>query len=86
MVTYRFENGTVVTTAQEFVDFVEQDYQKDLANGVEWEWNTDYAFAAFIHLGLMIQKHGTKKDPMGKCSIYFSKWISNRLHRMVSYC
>ena len=45
---FTFENGTVVTTAQEFVDFVEQDYQKTIADGGEWGWNTDYAFAAYV--------------------------------------
>ena len=45
---FTFENGTVVTTAQEFVDFVEQDYQKTIAEGGEWGWNTDYAFAAYV--------------------------------------
>ena len=44
---FTFENGTVVTTAQEFVDFVEQDYQQTIADGGEWGWNTDYAFAAY---------------------------------------
>ena len=33
---FTFENGTVVTTAQEFVDFVEQDYQQTIADGGEW--------------------------------------------------
>ena len=45
---FTFENGTVVTTAQEFVDFVEQDYQQTIADGGEWGWNTDYAFAAYV--------------------------------------
>jgi len=45
---FTFENGTVVTTAQEFVDFVEQEYQKTIADGREWGWNTDYAFAAYV--------------------------------------
>ena len=34
--SFTFENGTVVTTAQEFVDFVEQDYQETIADGGEW--------------------------------------------------
>ena len=45
---FTFENGTVVTTAQEFVDFVEQEYQETIADGKEWGWNTDYAFAAYL--------------------------------------
>ena len=44
---FTFENGTVVNTAQEFVDFVEQEYQETIAEGKEWGWNTDYAFAAY---------------------------------------
>ena len=42
---YRFYDGTVVTNGEDFVAKVEASYQEDLANGVAWEWNTDYAFA-----------------------------------------
>ena len=34
-------------TPEEFVAKVEQSYQEDLANGVAWEWTTDYAFAVY---------------------------------------
>ena len=44
---YRFFDGTVVTNGEDFVAKVEQSYQEDLANGVPWEWNTDYAFAVY---------------------------------------
>ena len=44
---YRFYDGTVVTNGEDFVAKVEQSYQEDLANGVPWEWNTDYAFAVY---------------------------------------
>ena len=44
---YRFEDGTVVTNGESFVAKVEELYQKDLADGVEWEWNTDYAFSVY---------------------------------------
>ena len=44
---YRFSDGTVATNGEEFVAKVEQSYQEDLANGVAWEWNTDYAFAVY---------------------------------------
>mgnify|MGYP003301805099 FL=1 len=42
---YRFYDGTVVTNGEDFVAKVEASYQEDLANGLAWEWNTDYAFA-----------------------------------------
>ena len=44
---YKFEDGTVVTNGEDFVAKVEESYQNDLANGVAWEWNTDYAFAVY---------------------------------------
>ena len=44
---YRFEDGTVVTNGEDFVAKVEEEYQKDLADGVNWEWNTDYAFSVY---------------------------------------
>tara|TARA_Y100000741_G_scaffold274460_1_gene214418 strand:- start:137 stop:649 length:513 start_codon:yes stop_codon:yes gene_type:complete len=44
---YRFEDGTVVTNGEDFVAKVEELYQKDLADGVAWEWNTDYAFSVY---------------------------------------
>lgn len=42
---YNFEDGTAVTTAQEFVDKIESQYQANLSNGEEWAWNTVYAFS-----------------------------------------
>ena len=44
---YRFYDGTVVTNGEDFVAKVEESYQTDLANGVAWEWTTDYAFAVY---------------------------------------
>ena len=44
---YRFYDGTVATNGEDFVAKVEQSYQEDLANGVAWEWTTDYAFAVY---------------------------------------
>ena len=44
---YRFYDGTIATNGEEFVAKVEQSYQEDLANGVAWEWTTDYAFAVY---------------------------------------
>ena len=44
---YRFEDGTVVTNGEDFVAKVEEQYQKDLADGVAWGWNTDYAFSVY---------------------------------------
>ena len=44
---YRFEDGTVVTNGEDFVAKVEELYQKDLTDGVAWEWNTDYAFSVY---------------------------------------
>ena len=44
---YRFEDGTVVTNGEDFVAKVEEQYQKDLSDGVAWQWNTDYAFSVY---------------------------------------
>ena len=44
---YKFEDGTVVTNGEDFVAKVEESYQNDLANGVAWEWSTDYAFSVY---------------------------------------
>ena len=42
-----FEDGYKASTAQEFVDKVEAEYQKSLEKEEEWGWKTDYAFAAY---------------------------------------
>ena len=42
---YNFEDGTSVSTAQEFVDKIESDYQLSLENNEEWGWKTVYAFS-----------------------------------------
>jgi len=44
---FTFENGTKVSTGQEFVDFIEKEYQEIIADGGEWGWDTVYAFAAY---------------------------------------
>ena len=33
---FTFENGTKVSTGQEFVDFIEKEYQEIIADGGEW--------------------------------------------------
>ena len=42
-----FEDGYKASTAQEFVDKVEAEYQESLEKEEEWGWKTDYAFAAY---------------------------------------
>lgn len=42
---YNFEDGTKVSTAQEFVDKIESEYQENISNGEEWAWKTVYAFS-----------------------------------------
>ena len=42
-----FEDGYTASTAQEFVDKIEAEYQESLEKGEEWGWKTDYAFAAY---------------------------------------
>ena len=42
-----FEDGYKASTAQEFVDKVEAEYQESLKKEEEWGWKTDYAFAAY---------------------------------------
>ena len=42
-----FEDGYTASTAQEFVDKIEAEYQESLEKEEEWGWRTDYAFAAY---------------------------------------
>ena len=42
-----FEDGYTASTAQEFVDKIEAEYQESLEKEEEWGWKTDYAFAAY---------------------------------------
>ena len=42
-----FEDGYKASTAQEFVDKIEAEYQESLEKEEEWGWRTDYAFAAY---------------------------------------
>ena len=42
-----FEDGYTASTAQEFVDKIEAQYQESLEKEEEWGWKTDYAFAAY---------------------------------------
>ena len=42
---YNFEDGTSVSTAQEFVDKIESEYQLSIANQGNWGWRTVYAFS-----------------------------------------
>ena len=42
-----FEDGYTASTAQEFVDKIEAEYQESLEKKEEWGWKTDYAFAAY---------------------------------------
>ena len=45
--TFVFEDGYTASTAQEFVDKIEAEYQESLEKEEEWGWKTDYAFAAY---------------------------------------
>ena len=45
---YNFEDGTTVSTAQEFVDKIESEYQLSVSNQENWGWRTVYAFS--VHL------------------------------------
>lgn len=42
---YNFEDGTSVSTAQEFVDKIESEYQSSVENDEDWGWKTVYAFS-----------------------------------------
>jgi hypothetical protein len=42
---YNFEDGTSVSTAQEFVDKIESEYQSSITNQENWGWRTVYAFS-----------------------------------------
>ena len=43
-----FEDGYTASTAQEFVDKIEAEYQESLEKEEEWGWKTDYAFSAYV--------------------------------------
>ena len=45
--TFVFEDGYTASTAQEFVDKIEAEYQESLEKEEEWGWKTDYAFSAY---------------------------------------
>ena len=36
-----------MSTAQEFVDKIESEYQENISNGEEWAWKTVYAFSVY---------------------------------------
>ena len=42
---YNFEDGTSVSTAHEFVNKIESEYQSSIANQENWGWRTVYAFS-----------------------------------------
>lgn len=42
---FNFEDGTIVSTAQEFVDKIESEYQSSVENDEDWGWKTVYAFS-----------------------------------------
>ncbi len=42
---YNFEDGTSVSTAQDFVDKIESEYQLSVSNQENWGWRTVYAFS-----------------------------------------
>ena len=42
---YNFEDGTSVSTAQEFVNKIESEYQSSITNQENWGWRTVYAFS-----------------------------------------
>mgnify|MGYP001436566960 FL=1 len=42
---YNFEDGTIVSTAQEFVAQIESEYQSSVENDEDWGWKTVYAFS-----------------------------------------
>jgi len=44
---YSFADGTVVTNGDDFVAYIDAEYQQSVESGAEWGWNTDYAFAAY---------------------------------------
>ena len=44
---YNFEDGTAVSTAQEFIDKIESEYQLSIANEGDWGWKTAYAFSVY---------------------------------------
>ena len=44
---FSFADGTVVTNGDDFVSYIDAEYQQAIESGSEWGWNTDYAFAAY---------------------------------------
>ena len=44
---YTFSDGTNVTTAEEFVDKIEESYQQSIEKGQDWGWNVDFAFSVY---------------------------------------
>lgn len=44
---FSFADGTVVTNGDDFVAYIDAEYQQAIESGSEWGWNTDYAFAAY---------------------------------------
>tara|TARA_B100001996_G_scaffold337297_1_gene289085 strand:- start:1790 stop:2302 length:513 start_codon:yes stop_codon:yes gene_type:complete len=42
---FTFEDGTNVSTGDEFTSKIEKEYQESLEKGQEWGWKIDYAFA-----------------------------------------
>jgi len=43
--TLRFANGEKGEGPDDLINLIEKEYQENLENGVEWGWNTEYAFA-----------------------------------------
>ena len=43
---FRHADGTVTNNAEEFVAYIENEYQESLVNEEDWGWTTNFAFAA----------------------------------------
>ena len=41
----RFANGEKGEGPDDLINLIEKEYQENLENGVEWGWNTEYAFS-----------------------------------------
>ena len=44
---FSFADGTVVTTGDDFVAYIDAEYQDAIENNEDWGWTIDYAFAAY---------------------------------------
>ena len=45
--TYSFADGTTVTNGDDFVSYIDGEYQEAMESGAEWGWTIDYAFPVY---------------------------------------